>query len=274
MSVSPGNVLRELRLQLNLGVRDVQHISSKIAAKEGDKRYFISYARLWRIENDRTVPSPFKIFTLAVIYGRPFDEILGLYGVNPDRTHGYRAMFKLEVTRPVSGEVRRLDTMVTVPIRLDPSFKWERTQLVNRAVVLWGEIPAALLLDLNPKQHMYAYIGLEDDRMSPILRPGSLVLIDEQRRHVESGEWKNEYERPIYFIELRQGFVCGWCQVGDGQITVIPHPTSHSPVRTFSLANEAEVVGQVVSVATRLVPLSPPTPAHDTALQERPASAR
>jgi hypothetical protein len=109
---------------------------------------------------------------------------------------------------------------------------------------------------------MYAYIGLEDDNMSPILRPGSLVMIDEERRHVLDGEWANEHERPIYFVELRDRYICSWCQVRDSLLTVVPYPTSKAQVRTFSLADEAEVVGQVVSVAMRLNLPTPTTRAQ------------
>ena len=35
---------------------------------------------------------------------------------------------------------------------------------------------------------------------------------------------------------------------------LIPHPDSKVPVQTFSLSSEAEVLGQVVAVAMRLVP--------------------
>ncbi len=257
MDVSPGNFLRNVRLRLDLGFRDVQKISSKIAARERNKRFYISAARLTQLENDDAVPSQFKIFTLSAIYGVSFHDILNRYGVEPDRTHYYRDQIRLPATRPVSTELTNLDTRVAVPVRLDPGFKWERTQLINRAVAIWGEIPAAFLLDWNPRQHMYAYVGLEDDNMSPLLRPGALVMIDEERRHVLNNDWVNEYERPIYFVELRDRYICSWCQVCDSKLTVVPHPTSKAQVRTFNLANEAEVIGQVVSVAMRL---NSPTP--------------
>ena len=167
MDLSPGNFLRNVRLRLDLGLRDVQKISSKIAARERNKRFYISAARLTQVENDDAVPSQFKIFTLSAVYGVSFHDILNRYGVEPDRTHHYRDQIRLQATRPVSAELANLDTTVAVPVRLDPGFKWERTQLINRAVAIWGEIPAAFLLEWNPRQHMYAYIGLEDDNMSP-----------------------------------------------------------------------------------------------------------
>ncbi|HVB88060.1 MAG TPA: hypothetical protein VNK23_15470 [Candidatus Dormibacteraeota bacterium] len=261
METTPGNHLKETRLRLQLGVREIQHISAKIAAREHNRRFYISAARLTQIENDHAVPSQFKIFTLAAIYGISFHEILSLYGVHPDRAHNYRAEVKLPVTRPVTTDLFNLDAKITIPVRLDPSFKWERTQLVNRAVSLWGEIPAAFLLECNPRQHMYAYIGLEDETMSPLLRPGALVTVDEDRREVANGRWNTEYDRPIYLIELRDGYLCGWCSITGSNITVVPHPTSGVPIRNFSLTTEAEVIGQVVGVAMRLVPTAQANPA-------------
>lgn len=239
-------------MRLQLGFRDVEELSTKIAARERDERFYLSAARLAQIENEDETPSHFKIFTLSAIYGLSFYDILSSCGVDPDRIHKYRAEMRLPATRPVSPELYTLDAKVKVPIRLDPSFKWERTQLVNRAVALWGEIPAAFLLACNPTQHMYAYIGLEDDTMYPLLRQGSLVMIDENRRNVASGGWNNEFERPIYLIETRDAYLCGWCRVDGAEITIIPHPISSAPIRTFNLTTEAEVIGQVVSVAIRL----------------------
>lgn len=250
-------------MRLQLGMRDVEELSTKIATKERDERFYLSAARLAQLENDDETPSHFKIFTLSAIYGLSFYEILNLYGVNPDRVHKYRSEIRLTATRPVSQELYSLHDAVKVPIRFDPSFKWERTQLVNRAVALWGEIPAAFLLECNPRQHLYAYIGLEDETMYPLLRKGSLVMVDEKLRSVTSGGWNNEFERPIYLVETREEYLCGWCCLEGSKIMIVPYPISPTPIRTFSLSTEAEVIGQVVSVAMRLVPQGPAIPEGD-----------
>lgn len=270
MTISAGEFLKEKRLQLGLSVRDVRDISAKVALREHNRRFHVSSSRLIQVEGDCAVPSFYKVFTLSVIYGLDFDDVLKMYGVDADRIHHYRASIKLASTRPISTNIRNLETKVTIPVRLDPAFKWQNTQLINQAVTIWGEFPAAFLLELNPKQHMYAYIGLEDDSMAPLLRPGSLVMIDGERRRVTSGGWRTEYERPIYFVELKEGYRCGWCEITDARLTIIPHPTSRSPVQTFSLANEAEVIGQVVGVATRLVPPNPSSPVSDTTPPTQP----
>jgi hypothetical protein len=43
-------------------------------------------------------------------------------------------------------------------------------------------------------------------RMFPIIRPGSIVQIDQNQRKVLPRGWKDEDDGPIYFVELRGGF--------------------------------------------------------------------
>jgi hypothetical protein len=85
-------------------------------------------------------------------------------------------------------------------------------------------------------------------------------MIDPEKRRIQQGGCKNEFERPIYFVELRQGYRCAWCQVDGSRLMLIPHPISGLPVQTFSLASEVDVLGQVVGVAMRLTPPGDPTP--------------
>jgi hypothetical protein len=87
----------------------------------------------------------------------------------------------------------------------------------------------------------------------PLIRPGSLVQIDVNQRKISSSKWKTEFDRPVYFVELRNGYVCSWCQVDRGQLTVIPHPHSHQDVRRFNYPSEAEIIGRVTGIAMRIV---------------------
>ena len=88
--------------------------------------------------------------------------------------------------------------------------------------------------------------------MYPLLLPGSFLQVDESRDQVLQGVWRSEYERPIYFVETRQGFTCCWCALDGDQITLQPHPLSPVPVRVVRHPQDAEVIGQVVGVAMRL----------------------
>jgi len=271
--VTAGRYLKEVRERLQLGLREVQDASAAIAAEEHNDSFYVSAARLTQIENEQSHPSVFKLFSLCAVYGLDLHDLLRKYGVNANRTQAYRTRFLPETTREVAAEVHGLENKVMIPVRLDPSFRWETTQLVNRVVALWGEIPAAFLQNFNPRRHTYGYVGLTDRTMFPLLRPGAIVMIDPQRRNVLRQGWKSEYDRPIYFIELRDGYRCAWCQVEGNRLMVIPHPVSNTQVETFSLASEAEVVGQIVGVAMRLVPAETPSAGSERGLPARLESA-
>jgi transcriptional regulator with XRE-family HTH domain len=266
MAGAPGQYLKAVRERLQVGLREVQEASAVIAAEESNESFYLSAARLTQIENETSMPSVFKLFTLCSIYGLDLYEVLSKYGLNANRTHSYETRFLRETTRTIAAEMHGSLDKVTVPVRFDPTFRWENTQLINRAVAMWGEIPTAFLMQANMRKHTYGFVGLTDRTMSPLLRPGSIVMIDPQRRRIQQGGWANEFERPIYFIELREGYRCAWCQVDGARLMLIPHPISSLPVQSFSLASEVDVLGQVVGVAMRLAPpVAPnpePAPAH------------
>ena len=260
MEASAGRYLKAVRIRLGLGVREVQEASAVIASEQGNPRFYVAASRLAQIENEQSAPGMFKLFSLSAIYGLSIHHILRKYGIDPNKARAYRDRFLSEVTRPAIAEVYGFEDTVRLPARLDPCFRWETTQLVNEMLARWGEVPAAFLIDHNPHRHVYGYVGSGDRAMFPLIRPGSLLMIDPDRRRVARNCWKDEFERPIYFLELRSGYRCAWCQVEGSRLVVISHPHSGEPVGSFSLEHEAEIVGQVVGVATRLVPASKPTP--------------
>jgi hypothetical protein len=276
MAATPGHFLKTVRERLQVGLREVQEASNVIASEENNRAFYISKGRLAQIENEGSMPSIFKLFTLCAIYSLDLHDVLSKYGVNANNTHSYETRFLPEATRTLSGAIHGSTEKITVPVRLDPTFRWENTQLVNRVVALWGEIPAAFLLHAKPRHHTYGFVGLSDRTMFPLLRPGSLVMIDPDRRRIQGSGWKNEYERPIYFVELRQGYRCAWCQVDGSRLTLIPHPISGLSVQSFSLASEVDVLGQVVGVAMRLTSPSQggPTSEHVSVFPEPDETAK
>src|SRR5204862_2358729 len=105
------------------------------------------------------------------------------------------------------------------------------------------------------RRHRYGMIGMEDWSMYPLLHPGSLILIDEGKRSIASGGWTSEIDRPIYFLEHRGGFLCGWCTVLDTWVLVQPHPASQQKPRILEAA-EIDVIVLVSGVAMLLQPKS------------------
>src|ERR1700730_19074521 len=184
MELIPGQYLKAVRERLQIGLREVQEASAVIASEEDNDNFYISAARRTQIENEPSITSVFKFFSLCSVYGLDLHDVLSKFGVNANRVHSYRSRFLPETTRVTSAEVYGFEDKVLVPVRIDPSFRWETTQLVNRVVALWGEIPAAFLANFNPRRHTFGYVGSNDRMMSPLLRPGCLLLIDPERRRV------------------------------------------------------------------------------------------
>ena len=253
-NLQAGKYLRTVRKRLGMGFQDVQDASAVIAAEEKSDQFYISVARLFQIENDSTIPSAFKILTLSAVYGLDYYDLLRQYGIDPDRVHHLWSLLPHSATHLVSTQSHGSAPKIRFPLRTHPDFSWEKTQLIDRVVQVWGELPITLLTKLSHRKYMCGYVGLQDRTMSPLLRPGTLVMIDGKQRRVVSHEWRDEFERPIYFVELRDAYRCAWCQMGSGRLTLIPHPLSPVPVQTLNYPGDAEIVGQVVEIVMRLAP--------------------
>ena len=138
-------------------------------------------------------------------------------------------------------------------MRFDRSFDLDNTNLLSRMVEIWGEVPVALLQHLDVRHNLYGYIGLQDFTLYPLLRPGSFVQVDQRVRKLQPLRWRTEFDRPIYFVELRDGYACAWCELQEGHLLLLPHPLSPAGVRRYENGKEAEIIGQVTAVAMRLV---------------------
>jgi hypothetical protein len=139
-----------------------------------------------------------------------------------------------------------------IPVRLDPSFDLRVTVNMGRVVEQWGVVPLSYLAQFADRKYTYGYVGSEDFTMYPILPPGTFIQVDESRNRVVEGAWRSEYERPIYFVETREGYTCAWCALQQEGLVLQSHPLSPVPVRLLKHPQEAEVIGQVVGVAMRL----------------------
>jgi hypothetical protein len=141
---------------------------------------------------------------------------------------------------------------VQVPIALDPGLDLARTAFLSRLIQQWGTVPLTLLTNLDLRNYRYGFIGTEDWSMFPLIPPGSLVVIDDSKRRVATTGWSTEHDRPIYFLEHREGYVCGWCSMRDGTLIVQPHPASNRDAESYAYPSEIEVIGQVTRVALNL----------------------
>jgi transcriptional regulator with XRE-family HTH domain len=252
-----GASLRRTRERLGLTLREIEEATLEIASAENNTDYFVSIARLNQIENDGSLPSIYKLYSLAVVLHLGLEEILELYGMTMAKMEAHRSRMPLTRTHLLAMESGDPNRTIQFPIRFDAGFKPEKTVFLSRLIEAWGEIPVALLASLDVKRHRYGYIGLEDRMMAPLIRPGSIVQIDDSRKRVVNHGWATESERPIYFFELRYSYECCWCYARGRELTLVPHPLSPRGPRTIRVPDDGEVLGQVVGVAMRLVQQGP-----------------
>lgn len=250
--------------------RDVAEKSERIAASRANHEFGISIAWLTEIENADGIPSIYKLYTLSVVYHIKFSELLLLYGVDLDSIAKERMLMPGDQTHLTPVEVYDEEKMTIFPVHFDRGFDVEKTNLISRIVDVWGEIPIGVVQHLKIRNSLYGYIGLEDLTLYPLLRPGSFVQIDQTARRIRMANWRSEYDRPIYFVELHDGYLCSWCEVQGTRLIVIPHPLSPCNVRQFEFPRDAVVIGQVTSVAMRIVDSGTKGPAELPRLPRQP----
>lgn len=247
-----GEQLRDIRLRLGITTRTVAEYSQKIAEARGNPEFYISNPWLSQLENSQSVPSIYKLYSLSCIYHIKFSDLLATFGLNLQNLSEDQQLSPLQKTHLTGVEMSDGDATVSFPVKFDPSFTLENTTLLSRLVEIWGEVPVALIQRLDLKHSLYGYIGLDDYMLYPLLRPGSFVQIDPEVRKCSPRQSQSEYDRPIYFVELRDGYACSWCEVQEGYLLLLPHPLSPSKVRRLAYGKEAEIVGRVTAVAMRI----------------------
>lgn len=233
--VLPGQELKTLRNRRNITGREVEQASRRIAGVKGDKRFCISNGWLAQLENGDSEPSICKLFSLSVIYRTNFLDLLRLYNVDVEDKEKYETIADPYLTQLVShnGDEHAIADIPAVQTQLAPTGSNQPT---------------------NNNPHItYAQLGLSDLTMYPMIRPGALLKIDTSQNKVQTNGWHNEYERPIYFIELRQAYACGWCELQSDSLLILPHHSSPSGVRRFAYPRAAEIFGRVIGYSTPCV---------------------
>ena len=246
-----GQRLRRVRERLYLRVRDVELASQKIADKYHNDEFLVLINRLSEIENKGLLPNIYKLYTLCTVYRLNLQEVMEWYGVPLAAMTTDAAFAEVPSTHLINFPTS-LHGEVLLPLSLDPGIDLKRTTYLSRMIQRWGKLPLMLLDALDLKEHRYGFIGLDDWFMYPLLQPGSLVMLDETKRKVVNSGWANEFDRPIYFLEHRQGYVCGWCHQTDDKMILQGHPASVSPPQIFEYPKDIDVIGQVTGVAMNL----------------------
>jgi transcriptional regulator with XRE-family HTH domain len=245
----PGLSLRQAREKLGLTYREVEQSSYDLASRHGRPEFIIHISRLADIENGGVTPGVHKLYSLCAIYHLDLFEVCRWYDVPLDdlfRDGNCAAAPKTHKAAPPRS--------VRVPSHFDPGFDPRRTAYLTRMVENWTQLEGVMLDGQVQGRYCYGYVGLEDRWMEPLLRPGTLLLLDSTRQKIHNSGWRNEFERPIYFVDVRSGYHCCWCLLERNRMILQPYPLSPCAPEARRFPDEVEVIGQVIGMAMRLIP--------------------
>lgn len=239
-----GGKLRAARLQWQLTLREVEERSVRLAEEWGNPAYRISASWLDRVERENRALSATKLIVLAVVYGLTAEKLLALCS-------------------PAGASPELLDQSsspnATLLLRDGPLEEHAKLWLPDKLVT---DPPPEVTMLLPAEQGVLpvhfrrGIIGQRDRSLEPMIRAGSIVLINTQKRAIASRrEWTHEFDRPIYFLLTRTGYVSGFCELDKDSewLTLVPHPLSFETSRRWRYRKEIEVIGTVAAIFMRRV---------------------
>ena len=244
--LAAGQQLKLLRNRRNITVREVEQASRRIADAKRDKRYRISNGWLTQLENDVSEPNNIrKLFSLSVIYHVNLQDLLTLYNVDVDNREQYES-----VANPHRTQLLPAGSIAAARCEFgrSSSVTCLASELATQHTPSLFSVPCTADSTI-----IQGYLGLSDMTMFPLIRPGALLEIDTTQNKLQTTSRHNEFDRPIYFVELRDGYACGWCELEGNRLLIIPHQSSPGSVRAFTYLREAEIVGRVIAYYTHCV---------------------
>lgn len=251
-SPEAGRQLRAARSRARLSIREVERLSQQLAQEKKSQDYYISHAWLTEIENGAFTPSIYKLYSLSVIYKCPFEEILACFGVHLGDIAHEQTRMALPHTHVLGGQHGNPTKTVEIPSELREKIQVERTNLVSRMFLHLGGLPVSFWPHKDSLNSVYGYVGTKDFTLFPLIRPGSFVEIDTSQKKIDQTNWSNLFDRPIYFVELRNSYACSWCELREGRLLLIPYPRPRSQVQEVRFPNDAGIVGRVTAVSMRI----------------------
>jgi transcriptional regulator with XRE-family HTH domain len=237
-------LLKHLRKQWGLSLRDVAKRSRILADEWGNSAYGISLNCLWKLEHGAPHLTVQKLLTLSRVLSSPPEDLL--YACIPP----------------------------SLPIDVYRKFAPNRTLLAKRGglidegarLMLLDKIPQAEIPDatsfLPPEERLertslrLVVIGKNDLALSPMIPPGSILKIDIRMKAIlPPRDWRNEFDRPVYVLRTREdGLITGWCEeAGDGTLMLLTHHLSRQKARPFKHQWDVDIVGRAVAVAKPMV---------------------
>lgn len=246
-----GKRLRAERERLGLSLRDVETLSHDIAERRQSSDYQIAKTSLADIENGKGPPTLHRLYTLSVIYGHDYDRLAILCGVPARESLSEHKTLRLPHSYLIGPAPEVYKSRMQSAAKLREKLRAERTNLVPKMVETWDEVPLVLQL-MDGSDPLYGYVGMDDYTLYPFVRPGAFVRIDPHQKKIPT-HWHGDHDRPIFFVELRERYVCTWCEILDGRLILVPSQQSRQRTLQVRYPAEATIVGRVTGITQDIV---------------------
>ena len=242
-------LLRRARLRMGLSFREASAMTRRIASALGQEQYFAAPSSLSDYEAIDTAPRHVhKAITLCAVYGLHFSTLLKCIGLHLDEAG----------TEPIPDHVVRQE----VPSWRSgsendvPVANGFLKQLVKRS----GQVPGFLRgsiaglsgLKTTSLNDLF-WVGGDQNPLHPLLVNGLVVIVNRHRKKALHFRSRPLWQQPIYVLLKRDGsYICGCCSLENGTLMIHPYAPSKPPSEHLRNHHDAEVVGQVVTIARKL----------------------
>jgi transcriptional regulator with XRE-family HTH domain len=242
-------LLRRARLRMGVSLREASAMSRRIAAQLGDEQYFAAPGSLSDYEAVDTSPRHIhKVITLCAVYGLHFLTFLKSIGLNVEEAGKH----------PIPDHLvpRKLPTGPGGAENHEPMDRGFLEQLLSRSehvpTFLRGCLPGLSGLRTSSLNDVF-WVGGDQNPLHPLLANGLIVIVNRHRKKALHFRSRPLWQQPLYVLLKRDGtYLCGCCSLEDGTLVIHPCLLNHQRPEHLRNHHDAEVVGQIVTIARSL----------------------
>jgi hypothetical protein len=244
-----GALLRNTRITMGISLREASAVSRRISEILDDDTYFISPSSLCDYELLNSAPRRFQTaITLCSLYGLALQTLLKAMGIDPEQVGTEPMPDSLLSRRPP------VESDATGETTAQGGFLEQLLEQCEEVpFFLRGSIEPLTGLDRVSLDDLF-WIGGNQDILHPYLVNGLLAIVNRRRRRPVHFASKPLCQQPVYVLLKRDGtYLCACCGIENGTLVVHPYSSSFHHADVFRYRQDVEVVGQIVTIARKLV---------------------
>ena len=254
-SLRKGQWMKAKRELLGMTIRQMERDCARLADRSRNPEMKLSDSTISDMENRDLLPSLPKCISACVVLALDFGEFQSRWGLDLDALRHYRAAFPLVATHPVPVDVLHSPRQTKLLMRVGAVVEAKPKESVPTSILKPEDVSVDLLREIEAKDHRFAVIGFEDRRLVPLIPPGSRLVINTRLNRIVYSTQPFGFERPMYFLELEDGYSCCWCErhASNQLILYTLSPTVFRVLRPVDVF----VIGQVVAAYIPCLGASP-----------------